>query len=203
VLFAVQFVVQFAVFLAVRFQVSFRVAFGLAVLVTVFGRRLGGQRFIMHFVGEGVGFFRRVFVIVLVILIGIQSFLQFFHFGWFHVRFGHGFDGFGALFGIGLGFFVLGFGELLGERGDVFVGKVRDMRVGDRCRTRLGIERIKVACDFTFRVGRSVRILGRGGGCVVTQIRNWGYVFFGNRDGRAYVERSRQACGQFLVRKSA
>ena len=92
----------------------------------------------MHFVGDGVGFLRRVLVIVFVIaflitlvivfLISVQRFLQLFEFGGLYKRFGHGFDGLGALFGIGLRFFVLGFGKLFGERGDIFLGEVRAIR---------------------------------------------------------------------------
>ena len=92
-------------------------------------RPLRGQRFVMHFVGDGVSFRRRVLVIVFVVVfvigvlvafsitfvIGIQRFLQFFEFGGLYIRFGHSFDRFGPLFGIGLRFFVLGLGKLFGE----------------------------------------------------------------------------------------
>ena len=54
--------VFFRVFFSVLFSMSFRVFFH--VLFSVFWRRLRGQRFVMHFVGDGVGFLRRVLVIV-------------------------------------------------------------------------------------------------------------------------------------------
>jgi hypothetical protein len=87
----------------------------------------------MHFVGEGVGFLSRGLVIIFVIvflitfvisvLIGIQRFLQLFEFGGLYVRFGHGLNCFGPLFGIGLRFFVLGLGKLFGKRAYIFLGK--------------------------------------------------------------------------------
>jgi hypothetical protein len=138
-------VIAFVTF-RVLFAVFFRVTLCVSFFVTVPWWRLRGQRFVMHFVGKGVGFLGRVFVfvflIVLVItflivflitfLIGVQRFLQLFEFGGLYVRFGNRFDRLRALFGIGLRFFVLGFGKLLGERGYVFLGEacaVRGVRV--------------------------------------------------------------------------
>ena len=83
----------------------------------------------MHFVGEGLGFRCRGLVIVFLVvslisvLIGVQSFLQLLEFGGLYIRFGHCFDRFGPLFGIGLRFFMLGLGQLLGERVYIFLGK--------------------------------------------------------------------------------
>ena len=54
------------VFSLVLFAVSFFV-FVSSVFFPVSWRRLRGQRFVMHFVGEGVGFLRCVLVIVFVI----------------------------------------------------------------------------------------------------------------------------------------
>jgi len=99
--------------------------------------RFRRQRFVMHFVGDGVSFRRRVLVIVFLVvfllsvliifsftfLIGVQRFLQLFEFGGLYVRFGHGLNCFGPLFGIGLRFFVLGLGELFGKRAYIFLGK--------------------------------------------------------------------------------
>ena len=128
-----------SVFSPVLFSMSFVVLSCLACSspLPVSGRRLRGQRFVMHFVGDGVGFRRRVLVIVFLVVfvigvlvafsitfvIGIQRFLQLLEFGGLYIRFGHGFDRLGPLFGIGLRFFVLGLGQLLGERGYIFVGK--------------------------------------------------------------------------------
>ncbi len=102
------------------------------VAVAVFRRSFRGQRFLVHFIGNGVGFFRGALVIVLVVrfviffrvgfLIGVQRFLQLFKLSGLHKSFGHGFDGFGAGFGIGLRFFVLGFDQLLGKRVCLIVG---------------------------------------------------------------------------------
>src|SRR5580704_13835905 len=100
-------------------------------------RRLRGHRFVMHFVGDGFGFLRRVLVVVFAIafligvliilsisvLIAVQRFLQLFEFRGFHELFGHRFDGFGAVLCVSLRFFMLGLGQLLGERGYVFVGE--------------------------------------------------------------------------------
>src|SRR5579872_1139514 len=114
------------------------------------GRRFGGQRFIMHFVGKRVGFLRCVFVLV---LLGVQSFLQLLELGRLDKRFGRGFRRFGAHFG--LRFLVLGFGQLLGQRSDILVGKrpaVGTVPVGDRRRARFRIKPVEVAGDFHFGV---------------------------------------------------
>jgi hypothetical protein len=131
---------KLCVFFCVLALVSFPVGF------SVTGRRLCGHRFVMHFVRKGFGFRRRVLVIfflvvfpitfVLSFLIGIQGFLQLFEFGGLNVRFGHRFDGLGALFSVGLRFFVLGLGQLFGEGVYVFLGKacaIRSVRFRGRC----------------------------------------------------------------------
>ncbi len=128
----------------------------------------------MHFVGDGVGFLRRVLVIlfviaflitlVIVFLISVQRFLQLFEFGGLHKRFGHGLDGLGALFRIGLRLFVLGFGKLFGERGDIFLGEVRaiwSLRVLDHPRTAFGIQPVEFVGDFRIGGRRSGKILRR------------------------------------------
>src|SRR4029077_7963851 len=107
-----------------------------------FWRRFRGQRLIMHFVGDGVGFLRRVLVILVLIvylivfcitfvivfligvLIGVQRVLQLFQLGGLDKRFYSGFDRLGSLFRIGLRFFVFGLGELFSERRYVFFGEV-------------------------------------------------------------------------------
>ena len=133
VIFAVLLRVQFAVPFAEFLRVTFRMFF-----LTVPRTRLRGQRFVMHFVGQGVGFLGRILVIVfplvflIVLVIGIQRLLQLFEFGGLYVRFGHRFDRFRPLFGLGLRFFVLGLGQLFGERCDFFVRKtcaIRGVRV--------------------------------------------------------------------------
>src|ERR1700688_1262454 len=118
-----------------RFGVAFCGApsVNFAVLCSVCRRRVRGQRFVMHFVGERVGFLRCVIVIVFVIgllvsvlirvLIGVQRFLQLFELGRLDKLFSDRFDRLRTLFGIGLRFFVLGLGQLFGERGYVFIGK--------------------------------------------------------------------------------
>ena len=158
----------------------FSVTFGLP------WRSLRGQRFFMHFVGDGVGFLRRVLVIVFVIsfLIGVQRFLQLFEFGGLYKRFGHCFDRLGPLFSIGLRFFVLGFGKLFGKRGYIFLGEVcaiRSMRVRHHPWTRFEIKSVEVASDFFFRVRRSGNILRRAGGWLGPQIRDRDFMFLGNR----------------------
>ena len=134
----------------------------------------------MHFVGDGVGFLRRVLVIVFLIVfliifliaflisfvIGVQRFLQLFEFGGLDKRFGHRFDRLGALFGIGLRFFVLGLGQLFGERGYFFLGEacaIRSMRVRDHLRasdSSFGSRAISVSIR---RSGDSGRAGGRFG----------------------------------------
>ena len=183
-------------------------------------RRLRGQRFVMHFVGEGVGFRRRVLVIVFLVVfvigvlvafsitfvIGVQRFLQLFQFGGLYVRFGHCFDRLGPLFGIGLRFFVLGLGKLFGERAYIFLGKagaIRGMRVRDRCRARSRIKTVEVASDFSFRVRRSIGIFRRAGGRLGSQFRRMGFVFFVNRGRRSRKQRTRQSRGQLFVRERA
>lgn len=181
-------------------------------------RRLRGQRLVMHFVGDGVSFRRRVLVIVFLVVfvigvlvafsitfvIGIQRFLQLFEFSGLYIRFGHRFDRFGPLFGIGLRFFMLGLGELFGKRVYIFLGKagaIRGMRVRDRRRARSGIEPVEVARDFSFRVRRSIGIFRRAGGRFGSLIRRMGFVLFGNRCRRSRKQRTRQSCGQFFVRE--
>ena len=138
-----------------------------AVLFSVRRRRLSGQRFVMHFVGDRVGFLGRVLMIVFVIgllvsvLIGVQRFLQLFELGRLDKWFSHRFDRLRTLFRISLRFFVLGLGQLFGERGYVFVGKagaIGGMRVRDHRRTCFGVEPIQIASDFSFRVRRSFDI---------------------------------------------
>jgi hypothetical protein len=112
--FFVGFFGSFSMKLGMFFSVLGRVFF--AVALSMFGGSLGGHRLIMHFVGNSVRFRRRVLVILFLFsfaisfLIGVQRVLQFFEFGGLNVRLGHRFDGLGALFGVGLRFFVLGFG---------------------------------------------------------------------------------------------
>jgi len=115
--FFVSFGMFFAVFLTVLTFLPLRVRF--YATFSMFRRRFRGQRFVMHFVGKGLGFLRRV----LVILIGVQRFLQLFQFGGLYIRFSHGFDCLRPLFGIGLRFFVLGLGKLFGKRAYIFLGK--------------------------------------------------------------------------------
>jgi hypothetical protein len=156
----VRFLVSFSMGFVMNPGVLFSVSFDRlsSVPFRVFGRSFRGQRFVVHFVGDGVGFLGRIhvvsfvvffvivfliafliispitFVIVTVItfvirvLIGVQRFLQFLEFGGLDIRFGHRFDSFGALFGVSLRFLVLGFGKLFGERGYVFLGKARAIR---------------------------------------------------------------------------
>jgi hypothetical protein len=100
-------------FWRVLFSTLFPVNF--SVFIPGLWRRLRGQRFIMHFVGDGVGFLCRVLVV------GIQRLLQLFEFGGLYKGFGHCFDCFPPFFGTGLRFFVLGLGELFGKRGYIFL----------------------------------------------------------------------------------
>jgi hypothetical protein len=181
------------VFSAVLFSMSFFVLF--QVFFPMSWRRLGGQCFFMHFIGDGLGFRYCFLVIVLVIVslirvliallitfvIGVQRFLQFFEFGGLDIRFGHGFDRFGALFGVSLRFFVLGLGQLFGERGYVLLGHVSDMRVRDVRRTRFGVKPVEIASDFGFGVRRCGCILRRAGGGFGSQVRRRLFVFCWNR----------------------
>jgi hypothetical protein len=145
----------------------------------------------MHFVGEGVGFLGRVVVIVFLVffviffpiafVIGIQGFLQLFHLRGFHKRFGHGFDGLGPVFGLGLGFLMLGFGKLLGEGGYLFLGKasaIGGMRVRDHARPGFGIEPVEVTRDIFLGVGRRRGILRRASERIRLHFRNGILVFF-------------------------
>jgi hypothetical protein len=131
----VKFTVLYFVFPFVPFLMAFRVRF--SVLFPVFGGSVGGHGHFVHFVGEGVGFVFRLFMVRVAIafVIGFvffefvfrvcfQCILQFFQFGGFDKRFGHRFDRFRPVFGVRLRFFVLGFGKLLGQRSDFFVRKV-------------------------------------------------------------------------------
>jgi hypothetical protein len=141
----------------------------------------------MHFVGDGIGFFRRVLVIVFSVglsvrvSIGVQRFLQLFQFRWLDKRLGHGLDCFGPLLGISLRFFVFSFGELFGKRGYVFVGEVCDVRVRDLRRTCFGIKPIEVAGDFFFSVRRRSNIFRRAGECFRFHFLNGRFLFFRNR----------------------
>ena len=148
----------------------------------------------MHFVGDGVGFLRRILVIlfviaflitlVIVFLISVQRFLQLFEFGGLHKRFGHGLDGLGALFRIGLRFFMLGLGKLFGKRGYIFLGEVsaiRSMRVRYHPRTRFGIEVVEVAGDFYFSVRQRGNIQLRAGDWFGFRFRCGSFMLFRNR----------------------
>jgi hypothetical protein len=107
VLFAVFFSNQFVVCFADSFAMFFPMSFRMPLFVRVLRRSVGRQCFFMHFVRERVGFLCRVFVIV---LIGVQGFLQLFEFRGLHKGLGHGFERFGPFTGIGMSFLVLGFG---------------------------------------------------------------------------------------------
>ncbi len=167
----------------------------------------------MHFVGKSVGLFRRVLVIVFLVtfpitflirvLIGVQRFLQLLEFGRFDVRFGDGFDSLGALFGIGLRFFVLGFDQLLAERGYFLFGKVRGMRIRDHRRPCFGIETVEIVSDIFFGVRRSGGIIRRTGESFGPQIRAGSFVLFRTHCRRSSEERSRQARGNFFIRERA
>jgi hypothetical protein len=54
-------------------------------------------------------------VFLISVLFAVKRFLQLFHFGGLHKRFGHRFDRLGPLFRIGLRFLVLGLGQLFGK----------------------------------------------------------------------------------------
>ena len=153
----------------------------------VFGGCFGGQRFVVHFVGECVGIFRGALLIVFVVfflflvgvVIGVQRFLQFLEFGGLDKCFGHGFDGLGAHFRAGLRFFVLGFGELGGERSNLRVGKggaIYNMRVRDHRRAFRGIEMVEFVGDFALRVRGSFRIFRDGSGDFGGRVRSGGFV---------------------------
>jgi hypothetical protein len=136
VFFFVAFFAAFAVLFFVAFALPFHVLLALAFAVFRFGaflllgRTLGGHGFVVHFVGKGVGILGRAFLIFFAIafLIGVQRFLQLLEFRGLDKRFGHGFDRLGPIFGVGRRFFVLGLGQLFGERGYIFVGECRAVR---------------------------------------------------------------------------
>src|SRR5580692_265230 len=197
-----------------RFGLAFcgALSVNFAVPFSVRRRRFSGQRFVMHFIGERVGFLGRVLVIVFVIgllvsvLIGVQRFLQLFELGRLDKLFSDRFDRLRTLFRISLRFFVLGLGQLFGERGYVFVGKagaIGGMRVRDHRRTCFGVEPIQIVSDFSFRVRRSFHIFRHTGGSLGSKVRNRRLMFLGNRRGRGCKKRTRQARGQLFVRKSA
>ena len=167
---SVEFFMTLAMLLAHAFGVLLQVLFAvtLAVGFPIFGRSLSGQSFLVHFIRDGVGFFRGALMIVLVVcfviffrvgfligfVIGVQRFLQLFQFSGLDKGFGHGFDGFGALFGVSLRFFALGLDQLLGERADFRIGKARSIRsVGFRS-LRLASFHFRSVCvarDLRFR----------------------------------------------------
>src|SRR5580700_619779 len=178
-------------------------------------RRLRGHRFVMHFVGDGFGFLRRVLVVVFAIafligvlivfsisvliilsisvLVAVQRFLQLFELRGFHKLFGHRFDGFGAVLCVSLRFFMLGLGQLFCERVYVFVGKacaIRSMRVRD----------LRLAC-FGYRQGRCNR-LRRAGKRFAALFRSGSFMLFRNGRGAACVERARQSRRQFFIREN-
>jgi hypothetical protein len=140
--------------------------------MAMLGRSLGSQRLVMHFIGQRVSIGRGMLVFVLVFLflfvvLCVQGFLQLGKFGGLDKRFGHGFGGLGTYFRTGLRLFVLGLGQLFGERRNLRVRESRaiyDMRVGDDCRALRGIEFVEFVRGFMHRVGRSFRILGHGSG---------------------------------------
>lgn len=164
----------------------------------------------MHLVGEGVGFFRRIFAVVFVIrftislvirfVISVQRFLQLLKLGGLHKRFDDRFDGLGPRFRVGLRFFVLGFDQLLAEGGYLFFGKVRDMRVRDDGRTCFGIKPVEIAGDFFFRVRRSLHIFRDANNRPGTQAGHGRFMLFRYRGGWRCEERSRQSRGNFLIR---
>jgi hypothetical protein len=114
--------VRFSMFLVVRFEMQ------VFVLFAVLRSGVGGHGDFVHFIGERVGLVLRLFVIgimigfVICLVIGFvlrfhiffrvrfQRILQFFQLGGFDKCFGYGFDRLGPVLGIGLRFFVLGFG---------------------------------------------------------------------------------------------
>jgi hypothetical protein len=73
----------------------------------------------MHFVGDGVGFFRGVLVI------GIQRFRNSSSSAGSTAFLATAAHRLGPLFGIGLRFFVLGLGKLFGKRGYIFSERLR------------------------------------------------------------------------------
>ena len=184
-----------------RFFVSFSMKLG--VLFRVFGRCLRSQGLFMHFLGDGVGFrggvlvirlvifFAIVFLITFVVFFVVQRFLQLFELGGLHVRFRNRFDGLGTLFGIGLRFFVLGFGKLFRERVYVFLGKAR---------TILGL---RPARDFRFGRRRRNGVLLRGRVRLDLRFSKGNFVLLRSRGRRSCEERSGQSRGQFLVRERA
>jgi hypothetical protein len=170
---------------AVEFFVTFRgVLFSVLPFVpfAMFRSAFRGQRFVVHFVGKGVGFFRRVLMIGFVVgfviffavgfLIGVQRFLQLFEFCGLDERFGHRFDRLGPVFGVCLCFFVLGFGKLLGERVYILVGKAIAIRSDRFRRLRMG--------RFGFRHSRGF-VPGNTGGSFESHVRGRRFLFFGRR----------------------
>ena len=89
------------------------------VLFPVFGGCFGGQRFFVHFVGRCFGFGSLILVIVM------QRVLQIVEFRRFDELVRDRFFRFFPVFGLRLRFFVLGLGQLFGERGYFLVGKAR------------------------------------------------------------------------------
>ncbi len=164
-------------FFAVLFFVAFQMSFA------VFGRAFRSQRFFVHFIRDGVGFFRGALMIVFVIcfvilfrvgfligvLIFVQGFLQLFQFRGLHERFGPGFDGFGPVLGVSLRFFVLGFDQLLGERVCLIVGKGRSigrdwLPLSPHGRLRLPERKRMRAISVSASVRRGSRVFGNAGG---------------------------------------
>jgi len=87
------------------------------VTFLVYRRGFRGQRLVVHFIGDGVGFLGGILVIVVLVvfvLLGVECFLQLFQLRRLHERFGHCLNCLGAVFRFGLRFFVLGLGELFG-----------------------------------------------------------------------------------------
>jgi len=114
------------------------------LLVDVLGGRLGGQGFVVHFIGDGFGIGSFILVFV------VERVFQFCEFRFFNEWRGGRFLGCGNFLGFGLGFLVLGFGQLFGERGYVFVRKTRAV-------VSVGFGRHR---KFGFRLGLSVRQFG-------------------------------------------
>jgi hypothetical protein len=187
VLFFLQFAVNLFVSLGVKSFMAGGVPFGVFQFVAVFGRSLGCERFVVHFIGQVVGLFRGVVVLVflvflfflVVFVLGIQSFLQFLELSGLDKRFG-GFNGLGTHFGAGDRLFVLGFDQLLGERSDLLIGEsraVRDVRVRNYRGALLGIEFVEVARNLTLRVRGGLRIIRDGGAGFVAHTRYRGFAF--------------------------
>ena len=114
------FFLQFAVILFVSLGVDSFVPLSVSdrvfQFVAMFRTSLSGQRFVVHFVGQRVGIFRGIIVLVflvvfflVVFVLGVQGFLQFLEFRRLDKSFGSGFNGFGAHFGAGERLFMLGF----------------------------------------------------------------------------------------------